>query len=103
MRRFAFLAILLVLFAGVVTPTHATPRNQEWVEHPSRGERDAGASGDDDVPSKQEQARQVEIPSTDLSVVAHDKIGTPLSSHRIRALWGQCVRYVWHKVILVNR
>lgn len=51
MRRLAFLVISLALILGVASPMHATPRNQVWTP-PGSNERDSGASGDDDLPSK---------------------------------------------------
>mgnify|MGYP003579841819 CR=1 FL=1 len=103
MRRLAFLAIWFAFLFAVVTTTHATPRGQEWVEHPARAERDAGASGDDDVPSKEGQSRQVEIPTGSLSLISQDKVHAPIPADGFRAFWGQCVRYVRHKFILVSR
>jgi len=55
MRRIVFLAIAAALILGVASPSFAVRPIREW-DDPSRStERGTGASGDDDVPSKEQQ------------------------------------------------
>ena len=52
MRRIVFLVIAVALILGVASPSLAVRPTQEW-DDPSRAvERGTGASGDDDLPSK---------------------------------------------------
>jgi hypothetical protein len=52
MRRIVFLAIAAALILGVASPSFAVRPIREW-DDPSRStERGTGASGDDDLPSK---------------------------------------------------
>ena len=102
MRRFAFLAISLVLLVAAVIPARATPRSQELVEYRGSRERDAGASGDDDVPSKQELLRQDELPSTSFSLAGREKSEVSFGV-RVRVLWSKCVQRLTYKNTLVSR
>lgn len=55
MRRIAFLAITVALILGVASPSMAVRPAREWDDPSRAGERGTGASGDDDVPSKEQQ------------------------------------------------
>ena len=53
MRRIVFLAIAVALILGVASPSMAVRPVREWDDSSRAGERGTGASGDDDLPSKE--------------------------------------------------
>lgn len=52
MRRIALLAIAVALILGIATPSMAVRPGREWDDPSRMSERGSGASGDDDLPSK---------------------------------------------------
>ena len=55
MRRVAFLAIAVAFILGVASPSLAVRPPSAWDDPSRASERGTGASGDDDVPSKEQQ------------------------------------------------
>jgi len=72
MKRLAFLVVALALVLGLSSPVWANPRSHEFADNPRGGERDSGASGDDDVPSKEGLSPSpIVLPTAHVQLIKH--------------------------------